>query len=111
MPSELLEFGPRLEVHPTFPDRTNVERVTVRPDGGLDMRVWERGVGETQACGSGACAAAVAAWATGRAALGSLTVVLPGGPVRVDWEGVPGALVFLTGPARTVFAGRYRRHE
>lgn len=110
-PAQLLDFGPRLEGDPAFPNRTNVERVEVLADGSLGMRVWERGVGETQACGSGACAAAVAAWATGRAAPGSLTVILPGGTVRVDWGGTPDTLVSLTGPARTVFQGHFRRRS
>jgi hypothetical protein len=78
----LATWGPELERHPTFPQRTNVELVAVR-DGRLCMRVWERGVGETAACGTGACAAAVAAVRAGAIAL-PVEVVLPGGTLRVE---------------------------
>jgi diaminopimelate epimerase len=86
--------GPELERHPAFPQRTNVELVALR-DGRLHMRVWERGVGETAACGTGACAAAVAAARAGTIAL-PVEVVLPGGTLRVaqDADGE----VVLSGP-------------
>jgi diaminopimelate epimerase len=94
-------IGPRLETHPDFPERTNVEFVRVR-DGGVDVRVWERGVGETMACGTGACASLVA---SARAGLVDRTgeVRFPGGTLRVEWteEGT----VFLEGPATFVFDG------
>jgi diaminopimelate epimerase len=94
-------IGPRLETHPDFPERTNVEFVRVR-DGGVDVRVWERGVGETMACGTGACASLVA---SARAGLVDRTgeVRFPGGTLRVEWteEGS----VFLEGPATFVFEG------
>jgi diaminopimelate epimerase len=83
-----------------FPNGANYELVRVA-EGVLHMRVLERGVGETQACGSGACAAGVAAIITGRA-VSPVDVHMPGGVVRVDWAG-PGASVTLTGPAEIVF--------
>jgi diaminopimelate epimerase len=96
----LSETGPRLEVHPRFPERTNVEAVAAVDRHRLRMRVWERGVGETQACGSGACAAAVAAIVDGHCE-SPVTVEMPGGSVEV---GVDGALgLTLTGTAQRVY--------
>jgi diaminopimelate epimerase len=83
-----------------FPNGANYEFARI-VGGVLHMRVFERGVGETQACGSGACAAGVAAIITGRAT-SPIDVHMPGGPVRVEWAG-PGAPVTLTGPAEIVF--------
>ena len=105
---DLLEWGPRLEVADAFPHRTNVEHVRVEGEGLLALRVWERGVGETRACGSGACAAAVAARASGRVTGAATTLILPGGRLGVDWTGSVGDPVALRGPARTVFAGTWR---
>jgi diaminopimelate epimerase len=96
----LAEEGPRLEVHPRFPERTNVEAVVRVDPHRVRMRVWERGVGETQACGSGACAVAVAAIADGSCS-SPVTVEMPGGDVEV---GVDDALgLTLTGTARRVY--------
>jgi len=106
--ADLLSFGPRLETHSRFPDRTNVEQVTVEADGSLRMRVWERGVGETQACGSGACAAAVAARLTGRVHGTVIDVGLPGGRLRVHFPDADDAPVQLQGPAVTVYRGHWR---
>lgn len=94
--------GPGLERHALFPERTNVEFVQVESAGRLRVRVWERGVAETMACGTGACASLVAASLEGRADRRAM-VSLPGGDLLVEWrpEGV-----FLTGPARHVFDGR-----
>jgi diaminopimelate epimerase len=83
-----------------FPSGANYEIVNVA-NGEVRMRVFERGVGETQACGSGACAVGVAAILTGRAR-SPLHVRMPGGSVRVDWSG-PGASATLTGPAEIVY--------
>lgn len=83
-----------------FPNGANYELARVAGSA-LSMRVFERGVGETPACGSGACAVAVAAIITGRAK-SPVDVHMPGGPVRVEWAG-PGASVTLTGPAEIVF--------
>jgi diaminopimelate epimerase len=94
------EEGPRLEAHPRFPERTNVEAVAAVDRHRLRMRVWERGVGETRACGSGACAAAVAAIVDSRCA-SPVTVDMPGGSVEV---GVDEALALtLTGTAERVY--------
>ena len=92
--------GRAIETLPVFPNRTNVEFVKVPDHSHVDMRVWERGVGETLACGTGACAALVAsavAGRTGRAA----EVTVPGGRLEVDWQGDD--RVYLTGPATFVF--------
>lgn len=95
-------IGPRLETHPAFPERTNVEFVEVLSPRELRMRVWERGVGETMACGTGACAVAVAAAALERAER-SVTVRLPGGDLEVEWAADD--RVWMTGPAEEVFEG------
>ncbi|HEV3231533.1 MAG TPA: diaminopimelate epimerase [Candidatus Dormibacteraeota bacterium] len=98
----LERLGPEVERHPDFPQRTNFEVVEVIAPDHLRMRVWERGVGETQACGTGACAVAVA----GRLVAGTperVDVDLPGGRLEVSWR--PGAAVMMTGPAETVYAG------
>jgi diaminopimelate epimerase len=97
--------GPGVETHPFFPNRVNVEFVQVLSDRELRMRVWERGAGVTMACGTGACAAAVAAAWTGRTRR-TATVVLDGGPLEIRWDEGSGR-VFMTGPAETVFEGEY----
>lgn len=96
------ELGPLVERHPRFPERTNVEFVQVVSPTRVRQRTWERGVGETNACGTGACATAVALRRLGRVG-GSVDVVLRGGALRIDWE--PGATVRMTGPAVAVFSG------
>ncbi len=88
-------IGEQLETHKRFVDRTNVEFVDVRKDE-LRVRTWERGVGETRSCGSGACAAAVAAIARKRSA-SPVSVVSPGGTLVVTWSGAPDAPVLLEG--------------
>ena len=99
-----LRLGPALEVDPRFPERVNVGFARMG-DGGMALDVWERGCGWTRACGTGACAAAVAAVETGRAPRGEdLSVTLPGGALVVR-VGARGAPVWMTGPARHVFAG------
>jgi diaminopimelate epimerase len=95
------EEGPRLELHPRFPERTNVEAIVVVGPHRVRMRVWERGVGETQACGSGACAAAVAAIVDGGCA-SPVTVEMPGGSVEVGVDADLG--LTLTGTAQRVYA-------
>jgi diaminopimelate epimerase len=96
------EIGPQVERHPYFPERTNAEFVEVKNSGEIRMRVWERGAGETLACGTGACASVVACVLnnrTGRA----VTVHLNGGDLLIEWlEDGP---VTMTGPAMEVFTG------
>jgi diaminopimelate epimerase len=100
-------LGPRIERDPCFPERVNVEFVQVLGPERLRMRVWERGSGETLACGTGACAALVAAVRTGRSARRAV-VELPGGDLEVEWA--PSGHVFLTGPAVEVYSGVYDPH-
>jgi len=97
------EIGPRLERHPLFPERTNVEFVSVIGSGKIRMRVWERGVGMTRACGSGACASLVAAARRGVVQRSS-EVFLDGGTLSVEWR-VRDDHVLLTGGTNFVFAG------
>ena len=101
LPLETL--GPRFERHPFFPRRVNTEFVRVDGRERLTMRVWERGAGETMACGTGACAVAVAAARTGRSAR-RVTVTLPGGPLEIDWRSDD--RVLMTGDAVAVFDGQ-----
>jgi diaminopimelate epimerase len=96
------QLGPEIEKHRFFPEGVNVEFVTVRALDRLEMRVWERGSGETSACGTGACATLVAAAATGRSARRA-TVVMPGGEVDVDWRA--DGRVMLAGGAEFAFDG------
>ncbi len=100
---ELERLGPALENHPAFPQRTNVEFVAVRSEKRLEQRTWERGTGETLACGSGACAAAVAAVLSDRAGR-DVEILLRGGTLRVRWPEDDGP-VWLSGPAAWVFDG------
>lgn len=96
------ERGPTIETNPLFPERTNVEFVSRRPDGSLRMRVWERGAGVTLACGSGACAAAVAAQMRGLVPDGSVRVHLDGGALDITYRADG---VWMTGPVARVFSG------
>ena len=98
----LAEAGPALERHDLFPQRANIEVVHVAAPDRLRMRVWERGAGITQACGSGACAAAVAAHRRGLTGR-TVEVVLDGGSLTIDWC-VDGH-VAMTGPVATSFSG------
>jgi len=100
---DLPVLGPRFEHHAFFPRRVNTEFVRVVSPERLEMRVWERGAGETMACGTGACAAAVAAARTGRAARQAV-VALPGGELAIDWRADD--RVVMTGAAVEVFEGR-----
>lgn len=96
-------IGRTLEWAPTFPERCNIEFATVRPDGSIRMRVWERGTGITMACGTGACATAVAAALTHRTGRTS-DLVLDGGTLHIEWCEECGH-VLMTGPATVVFDG------
>jgi diaminopimelate epimerase len=99
-------LGPRLETHEAFPNRANIEFVRVVTPQRVEMRVWERGVGETLACGTGACAAAVASRLIGGADA-EMVVSLPGGELEIEWEGSlrDAKPVFMTGPAVRSFEG------
>ena len=94
--------GYELEHHAAFPERCNVEFAEMRPDG-IRVRVWERGSGITQACGTGACATAVAACKTGRAGRQS-RIIMDGGVLEIEWSEADGH-VYMTGPAEFVFEG------
>lgn len=96
--------GPAFEHHPCFPQRVNAEFVQVLSRTELDMRVWERGTGETLACGTGACAVAVAGVLNGLTA-NEVTVHLLGGDLQIAWSGSEKESVYMTGPAETVFSG------
>ena len=100
---ELGTLGPGLENHPLYPERTNVEVVSLLGPDKVRMRVWERSAGITQACGSGACAVSVAAnrrGLTGR----KVEVVLDGGPLIIEW--LDNGRVLMTGPTAISFEGR-----
>lgn len=101
----LERLGPELESHRAFPDRTNVEVVEVAAPDLLRMRVWERGCGETLACGTGACAAFAAA-VSSNLAVRRGRVELPGGMLFLDWPAADGP-IYLEGPAFTVFEGEW----
>lgn len=100
---DLESIGPKLENHPSFPGRINVEFAQILEDGKIRMRVWERGSGITQACGTGACATAVAAVLTGRAGRTS-DIIMDGGTLTIEWDEKNGH-VMMTGGAVRVFDG------
>lgn len=99
---DLAAIGPVIEHDPIFPERVNVNVAQVTGPHALRLRVWERGAGLTRACGTGACATAVAAIRRGLVS-SPVTVTLPGGPLVIDWS--PGASIRMTGPATHVFEG------
>ena len=100
---EIEKIGPMFEMHPCFPDRVNTESVRVVDGHTLEMRVWERGSGETLACGTGACAVAVASILNGHVS-GEVTVKLLGGDLKILWDEQEN-IVYMTGPAAVVFDG------
>jgi diaminopimelate epimerase len=100
---DIEKIGPYFENHERFPERTNTEFVRIIDKNNVQMRVWERGTGETLACGTGCCATAVAC------VLNSLTdtkvnVHVLGGEIMCEWDRNKN-VVFMTGPAKTVFEG------
>ena len=101
---DLARIGPAMERHSLFANRTNFEVVHVIDRSLVEMRVWERGVGETLACGSGACAAVVAARLHGRVD-DAVEVRVPGGALRIEWDGE--GEVHLEGPAAHAFSARW----
>lgn len=98
------EAGPILERLPMFPDRANIEFAQILDEHHIRMRVWERGSGITAACGTGACATAVAAVMAGLTRPEGCTVLMDGGALSVSWDPVTKE-VLMTGPAETVFEG------
>jgi diaminopimelate epimerase len=100
----LAEIGPKVEMHPIFPQRTNFEVARVLSRGKIEARVWERGVGETLACGSGACAIAVAAELLDYVE-SQVDIILKGGTLTVSWDRE--GEVLLTGPVEEVFTGEW----
>lgn len=105
---DLERLGPIIEHDPLFPDRINVNVATLAGPDALTLRVWERGAGLTRACGTGACATAIAAMRrrlTGR----RVTVTLPGGPLVIEWDAHD--TVIMTGPAATSFAGTFAAED
>lgn len=100
----LTEIGPKFENHPMFPERVNTEFVRVIDRSTLELRVWERGSGETLACGTGCCAAVAACVLNGLTER-SVTVHVLGGELQIEWDENTGE-IFMTGPAETVFEGQ-----
>ncbi|MGN0521212.1 MAG: diaminopimelate epimerase [Eubacterium sp.] len=101
---ELEHFGPLFENNGIFPRRTNAEFARVTDKNNIDMRVWERGTGETLACGTGTCATVVAAILNGYTD-NDVTVHLLGGDLKIHWSGNESDSVIMTGPAEYVFSG------
>ncbi len=99
----VLGIGPKVERHAAFPRRVNAEFIQVLTRKEVNMRVWERGSGETQACGTGACAVCVAGVLTGKTAH-NLLIHLPGGDLELEWD-ISTDHVFMTGPATEVYTG------
>ena len=99
---DLERIGPIIEQDPLFPDRINVNVATVEDISHIRLRVWERGAGLTRACGTGACATAVAAIRAGHV-ISPVTVTLPGGPLVIEWDA--GGTIRMSGPATHVFTG------
>ena len=102
---EIETIGPNFENHPMFPDRVNTEFIQILDDTHMKMRVWERGSGETFACGTGACASVVAAVINGKSK-SSATVHLLGGDLFIEYNREENT-VYMTGPATIVFTGEY----
>ena len=102
---DLRRIGPLIERDPLFPERVNVNIATVTSRNGIRLRVWERGAGETRACGTGACATAVAAMRRNLVDRQNVSVMLPGGALTIDWP--QDGTITMTGPAATSFVGEF----
>ena len=100
----LEDLGPQIENDPLFPERVNVNVATIESRGKIRLRVWERGAGLTRACGTGACATAIAAMRRGYVDR-KVTVELPGGPLQIEW--LDDQRIIMTGPATTRFVGTF----
>ena len=105
----LQDVGPLLESDPIFPEKTNVEFAEIKPDGNIRMRVWERGSGITQACGTGACATAVAAFSSNKAN-NEVRIVMDGGYLSVFWDDTD-KHIYMKGSAEKVFDGTIELEE
>ena len=105
----LASVGPVLENHQLFPQKTNVEFAEIKPDGSIRMRVWERGSGITQACGTGACATAYAAISTNKVQ-NEILIHMDGGDLQVYWDNVD-KHIYMRGTAEKVFDGAIELNE
>ena len=101
---DIEKIGPQFENHEYFPRRVNTEFVTIDDRSNVHMRVWERGTGETLACGTGCCATAVACILNGHTDT-SVTIHVLGGDIKCSWDKNPSSSVIMEGPATTVFDG------
>ncbi|MFA5840169.1 MAG: diaminopimelate epimerase [Candidatus Margulisiibacteriota bacterium] len=101
---DFYDLGPKIEHDPHFPQRTNVEFVKVLNDKEIEIKVWERGAGETMACGTGACASMVAAHSAGKVGR-KIIAHLPGGALEIEWN--DDNHILMRGPAEKVFEGTY----
>lgn len=106
---DIEKIGPALECHQMWPERANIEFISIDSPDHITMRVWERGSGETMACGTGACASAATAMRLGLVN-STVTVTLPGGDLIISRRPSDGHLL-MTGPAATTFEGRYYRKD
>ncbi|MMZ58355.1 Diaminopimelate epimerase [compost metagenome] len=104
---EVEKWGPVLETHSLFPNKANIEFVSVISSTEVEMRVWERGCGQTFACGTGACATVVAGALTGRTERRVL-VHLKGGDLEIEWSETDNR-IYMTGPAEEVFVGNWHK--
>ena len=100
---DVCKFGKKLEVDSVFPQKANIEFVNIIDEKNIKMRVWERGAGETLACGTGACAVTVASVLNGYTKR-EVTVKLLGGDLKINWSKEDNH-IYMTGPATTVFEG------
>lgn len=100
----LTEIGPKFENHSMFPERVNTEFIRILDRNTIELRVWERGSGETLACGTGCCAAVAACVLNGLTER-SVAVRVLGGELQIEWDENTGE-IFMTGPAETVFEGQ-----
>lgn len=104
---EVKKYGSALEINKVFPEKANIEFVQIINENTIKMRVWERGAGETLACGTGACASVVACNLLGKSQK-NVEVQLLGGNLKIEWD-KENNHVFMTGPARTVFEGTWNK--
>ena len=109
MDIDLPTEGAKMEFNPMFPERCNIEFASIRPDGTIRMRVWERGSGITMACGTGACATAVAACLNGLRGRESY-IEMDGGTLHIEWRESDNC-IYMTGPAATAFEGEVELPE